>query len=1423
MFSSLLDSVASEVKGQIEWPREWVVFAPFDRANPVPEDHFFRSVPGVISTEETSVASARTAAARRMKVEPGMPVDLADLFEAQVAGNVAYIFLELESPVAQVVTLGMGADWWLQVWLNGEAVFDTLELGNNAYPPTMLDHQVDVTLGEGLNILAIRFISGRASSLMALGGPREFPAAQRRQEVMLSKRGLNVMPERLEDRLLFPVREQAVAMARKGLQLPVTDASLSAGGLAGLQPMPKRQLYFVPPREQAERVPDRRGELRDTLQRRFDEPVRIRLSKGRYPWEDRHLDAIVWTTPADEDALPDGNLEVLLKDADGEVLARHRIDDLSASGLFFSVGFPPALEGRAAALEVIWLQNGDEVGRSEAEFNVNARRDVAVSGRIPLSILNEPGATIVNAPMTVGVPFPRGALGDPDTVRLVDADGAELPLQTRELARWSRFGPVKWLLCDFTVDLDGEPREVYLEYGPDIRRTPQPDITTGLPVAGFPALNTGRIRIDEGGLSFDATGSGRFQPVLDSKSLLGAFVQHEDARTYTMPVDAEYAFEELGSEKVVVRRTGWYAEPESGREFCQFVTRFIFFRDSPVVRIFHTWIFTGDGNSDRIANMGWRFSSAGPVQQGAILADFDSGEWIATDSLVQFDYNRFLLPATRSEVEGRSAGVLSGVVGPTRVAFGAKDFWQNFPSELEIGADDFVFYNWPRRNPPARFERPVQRGDAFRSRFAHEGELLDFSLPDEYASGPIWRESSSSEGHIAENSPESVNAQGIARTEEMFLYLADASVPPDEAAKVLQGLNDETLRAIVDPVWVSASGVFGEIHHYDPENYPEAERVFDLSITAPARWVEQLGFYGMWLHGDYPGWGINLRDRTVSTYRTLRKNHHNYPIGWAPFARSGNPQMLKLAEKAVRQMTDANFCHYATADVDDLVGASHFRRQGWWDRSLLPWAGRSGPHVRSYTVDCDYLWHAYYMTGYTRARDVALLFGELTQHDHFAPASSQLRPRITQSMMPSYIDMYQATFDPWFLASALEIADMHEYFYADLEPMDWRVRYPHDSGHTWRHSEQQLFDFTGSDIHRHMALNNAAAWSSLFWSKSAHHSDWGGGNPRLATFAWSQTGDDLYLARAVAGIDRPIVGMYDGDLDYSRGIIGNAIGHGYLPLRSPQWDDVGRVLYAVEQAGKVPEPLHDTYPVSGRRIGDATHHGFILPDVLIRKNPGEAVPLYLDAPGRGRDHGSVWPEPRYGAYSYSVADQQGDVYMEGSWNAPDRVVLPADAPAGIYQVNLSALLAYPDDEYLQRRYGDRGRFQRIHSRINLPVAEPDVPEILVFDTTAQGTQVPAPGMGFWFMVPEGTESFWIEFGRSGVGSAPVTRVSVWDPDGGRAYDLSYSGDPPPRIEIEVLPEHAGKLWRATGGPFNLDPQIPPYFSFSGRKWFDPEE
>ncbi len=1381
----LSTAAAVEVVGDVEWPTEWQVFAPFDRDDHVLEPRSFARVPATIRTVARSRDAQvdgrlREAEAVRMAVEPGMPINLSDLFAERTPGNVAFVLMEVESPTDQAISIGIGADWWVEVWMNGEAVFDTLADGNGPGIIGMTNHVVEVPVSKGTNVLAVRLISGRATATLAIGGPREFAMEQARLDRIAKARVLNILPPDFNDRLLFPVDRQATYMAERGLVLPQTDADLTAGALVGLQPMPARQMAM------------RRGQMMDTIDRRFNEPVHILLSKYRYPAEDGHLDAIVWTTPADKDAAPHGRLEVILKDASGGVLARHRVDKLSPSGLFFSVGLPPQLDGSSGALEVVWYDGDREVGRAEEVFHVNPATGVATSGRVALRILNDTGATVNNAPMTLGVPFPRGALSDESNVRLVDEHGVEQPLQTRVTGKWSRYGPVKWLLCDFTADLDGEPRQWFLEYGPSIQRRQVGEIDIASIDAGFPAIDAGRLRVDDGVLAYDFSGSGDFKPLLATAALSGAFVQHENGKLFLTPTDVAHSVEEIGSEKILVRRTGWYVDPTSGERFCQFVTRMLFHRDSPVVRIYHTWIYTGDSNIDRIADMGWAFETAGSPQAAAFLTAFSGGEWLPTQSLVQFDYQEFLLPETGEEIAGRTPGVVTLLVDGGRVTFGAKDFWQNFPSELAVYEDGFAFYNWPKRNPAARFERPVPIRDAFRHRYVHEGEVLDFRMPDEYAKGAIWDEATNrgrgGESHWGEGRPDSVNAQGVARTEEMFLYFTPADTSGDAAARVMQGLNDESLRAVADPSWVTGSGVFGPIHPKDTERYADEEHLYELSVTAPTRWIERLGVYGMWLYGDYPTWNINLGGRWVSNYRTFRKNHHAYPLRWIPFIRSGDPKLLKLAENAARQMSDANFCHYATEDIDAIVGPDYYRMQGWWDRNLFPWAGRTGPRTRGYTVDTDYLWDTYYLTGYGRTRDVALLFGELTQRDPISVA----RGRASQSMMKSYLDMYQATFNPWFLDAAHELAKLHVALYGGDHEIDTLTSdHPREStGYDhWRFADQAFLAFTGSDDYEPIARNSAIGYSNpRMITVRAGASDEGGGSGQHAVYAWHLTGDPLYLGRAAATLDHLRYSAYDGDIDYFRGISHGSHGGGATGIAF----GVPMAMALLAELDEEAEPIHNAIWIGPNEVdrnapeGAFRHH---FPSVYILHRDEEPFRISIDARGSG-----VTQQP----VRYAISGPQGAVVTKETVSSED---LSLDLPKGVYTVDISGDL-----------------------RLFLPLAKPEVPEVVYFETTAEGTFARGGSLGYWFYVPEGVAEFAISFPNRSGPRQPINRASVWNPQGERAWDRSYHNDDVPvSAVITVPPGQDGKLWRVTGGSFIVDPQILPYFSISRGKWFNPAE
>ncbi len=168
----LLLSVVPGVRAgdALKWPDRWTVFAPFERVDPVPPAETLARVPermtvgGRTVTQQMVVVKDAFGRVDLSRTMGGSPTDVP-------ASKVAYVFLEIEAAAEHTATLGMGADWWLQAWLDGRPILDTLKSGNDAWPPSARDHQAEVKLSAGKHVLAVRFISGNGSSILALGGP----------------------------------------------------------------------------------------------------------------------------------------------------------------------------------------------------------------------------------------------------------------------------------------------------------------------------------------------------------------------------------------------------------------------------------------------------------------------------------------------------------------------------------------------------------------------------------------------------------------------------------------------------------------------------------------------------------------------------------------------------------------------------------------------------------------------------------------------------------------------------------------------------------------------------------------------------------------------------------------------------------------------------------------------------------------------------------------------------------------------------------------------------------------------------------------------------------------------------------------------------------------------------------------------------
>ena len=147
--------------GTLNFPRKWTVFLPINRKF-VPSQEQLKTIPSEFGEAKPRAVSL-----------VGNELDFAPLFGGQKTYNCAWAFAEIDSPFDCEYTLGAGADWWMQYFVNGEKVIDTMSLGNVDFPFQIKNHIINVKLKKGHNILAVKLVTGSKSSILMMGGPNE--------------------------------------------------------------------------------------------------------------------------------------------------------------------------------------------------------------------------------------------------------------------------------------------------------------------------------------------------------------------------------------------------------------------------------------------------------------------------------------------------------------------------------------------------------------------------------------------------------------------------------------------------------------------------------------------------------------------------------------------------------------------------------------------------------------------------------------------------------------------------------------------------------------------------------------------------------------------------------------------------------------------------------------------------------------------------------------------------------------------------------------------------------------------------------------------------------------------------------------------------------------------------------------------------
>ncbi len=156
-----VEYIKSPYRGNVRFPVIWNVFGPVDKKF-VPSPAELTTVPKMLAGKKAvQYKTIKNKLVMRKTAGPG-------------AGKCVWAFAQLNAPVDSDCTLGAGADWWMEVYVNGKKVFDTMTGDGNIKAPVAIDNYIKtIRLKKGKNIIAAKVLSGLAGADLAIGGPNE--------------------------------------------------------------------------------------------------------------------------------------------------------------------------------------------------------------------------------------------------------------------------------------------------------------------------------------------------------------------------------------------------------------------------------------------------------------------------------------------------------------------------------------------------------------------------------------------------------------------------------------------------------------------------------------------------------------------------------------------------------------------------------------------------------------------------------------------------------------------------------------------------------------------------------------------------------------------------------------------------------------------------------------------------------------------------------------------------------------------------------------------------------------------------------------------------------------------------------------------------------------------------------------------------
>ncbi len=640
------------------------------------------------------------------------------------------------------------------------------------------------------------------------------------------------------------------------------------------------------------------------------------------------------------------------------------------------------------------------------------------------------------APITLGIPFPKGELNSVDHVRLLTADGVEIPSQITEVSNWGPIDEsVKWVWVFFFSE---ETQDYVLEYGEGVvpmlpkekiistnNMRPQGGIDVNTGPLSFSIHKKGNGFLDE--VFLDSNNDGKF----DTEELIASSPEKNRGSFLDLlddsGIDASKAvinevFREKGSGPMhtIFRIEGTYTYNREDNNLSPFTIWLHAYAGKSYIKVLHTMTYTGipdkhkpqDGEHANIATQnskiikesteddeGWtqpndQIAACGLQLKYHLKDDVNvsmplyTGSWQEDDTAdtkmeelaVSGEEPVQLLqkgPGYRKSTSLRSLYLNNFNKDGEQAEQDAKmDFEASLTQGSERLATSERAKGWMNISDGTRGV-----GVGIKNFMKEYPKGIEVDPGTGTLLGSIWPKENGPMSFARHNSEPDGGmldnfAQGITKTTE-FIYYFHGNESSEEVGKTMDYVVEAPV-AHATPEWYANSKIYGNMAPASDQR-PEFENALQYRYQWWAYNQKHEPWYGIFNYGDGKSYFFNGK----WVQWTNNEPTVDFML-WTNFMRTGDPEYFKLAQAMSRHTMDVDNIHWPKkrtyyGEVNDAIDFWNYEDEP----ESTPYLGIGRRHANEhwYALLSAHVWIQgwiadYYLSADHRALEVAKMTGD---------------------------------------------------------------------------------------------------------------------------------------------------------------------------------------------------------------------------------------------------------------------------------------------------------------------------------------------------------------------------------------------------------------------------------------------------------------